>query len=54
MAPFKHLVRSELDVTDQLADKMLCLPITNEIPTATIDYICRALKHELGDLVSRS
>jgi dTDP-4-amino-4,6-dideoxygalactose transaminase len=54
MAPFKHLVRSELDVTDQLADKMLCLPITNEIPTATIDYICGALRHELDDLVSRS
>jgi len=54
MAPFKHLVRSKLEVTDQLADKMLCLPITNEIPTATVDYICGALTHELDDLVSRS
>jgi dTDP-4-amino-4,6-dideoxygalactose transaminase len=53
MAPFKHLVRSALEVTDQLADKMLCLPITNEIPTATIDYICGALMHELDDLLSR-
>jgi dTDP-4-amino-4,6-dideoxygalactose transaminase len=54
MAPFKHLVRTELEVTDQLADKMLCLPITNEIPAATIDYICGALRQELDDLVSRS
>lgn len=51
MAPFKDVVRSDLDVTDQLVDRMLCLPITSEIPAETIEYICGVVKHELTDLV---
>ncbi len=51
MAPFKNLVRSELDISEQLADTMLCLPITSEIPEATVDYICGVLKHELDDIL---
>ena len=51
MAPFKDVARSDLDVTDQLVDRMLCLPITSEIPAETIEYICGVVKHELTDLV---
>jgi len=51
MAPFKDVSRSNMDVTDQLADRMLCLPITSEIPSETIEYICGVVKHELADLV---
>lgn len=53
MSPFKHLVRSELEVTDRLADRMLSLPITNEIPESTTAHVIDVLKHELADLVSR-
>lgn len=48
MAPFKQHVRLELEVTDQLADKTLCLPITNEIPEATTEYVIGVFKHELS------
>jgi perosamine synthetase len=51
MAPFKDLARSELGISEHLADKMLCLPITSEIPEATVDYICGVLKQELDDIL---
>jgi dTDP-4-amino-4,6-dideoxygalactose transaminase len=51
MAPFKDLARSELEVTEQLIDTMLCLPITSEIPEATVDFICGVLKEELADIL---
>jgi dTDP-4-amino-4,6-dideoxygalactose transaminase len=51
MAPFKHLAPAELEVTEQLAGRTLCLPITNEIPESTTEFICGALKYELRDLV---
>jgi len=46
-----NLVRSELDTSEQLADTMLCLPITSEIPEATVDYICGVVKQELDDIL---
>jgi dTDP-4-amino-4,6-dideoxygalactose transaminase len=52
MAPFKHLVSSELEVTDRLADRMLSLPITNEIPESTTEHVIAILKHELRILVA--
>lgn len=52
MSPFKHLVRSELEVTTQLADRMLSLPITNEIPESTTEHVIDVLKHELDDLLT--
>ncbi|MDT5013423.1 MAG: perosamine synthetase [Mycobacterium sp.] len=39
MSPFKHLVRNDLEVTNQLADRMLSLPITNEIPEWTTVHV---------------
>lgn len=54
MSPFKHLVRCELEVTDRLADRMLSLPITNEIPESTTAHVIDVLTHELGDLVRSS
>lgn len=52
MAPFKHLAGSELEVTNRLADRMLSLPITNEIPESTTEHVIAVLKHELRDLVA--
>lgn len=52
MSPFKHLVRTELEVTNRLADRMLSLPITNEIPESTTEHVIAVLKHELRDLVA--
>ena len=52
MAPFKHLAHTALEVTEELAGRMLCLPITNEIPKSTTEFICGALKHELRNLTS--
>ena len=54
MSPFKHLVRAPLEVTDQLADRMLSLPITNEIPESTTQHVIDVLRFELEDLVARS
>lgn len=51
MAPFKHLVRSDLEVTDRLADCMLSLPITNELPESTTRHVIDVLRYELRDLV---
>jgi hypothetical protein len=51
MPPFRHLVRSTLEVTDRLADCMLSLPITNEIPEATTQHVIDVLKYELRELV---
>jgi dTDP-4-amino-4,6-dideoxygalactose transaminase len=52
MSPFKHLVNSELEVTDRLADRMLSLPITNEIPESTTQHVIDVLKYELASLVA--
>jgi perosamine synthetase len=54
MSPFKHLVRNDLEVTNQLADRMLSLPITNEIPESTTEHVIAVLKHELRDLVAEA
>jgi perosamine synthetase len=54
MSPFKHLVRAPLEVTDALADRMLSLPITNEIPESTTQHVIDVLRFELEDLVARS
>lgn len=50
MGPFKDLRRGELEVTEQLVDSMLCLPITSEIPESTTEYVCGVLSHELAQL----
>ena len=52
MAPFKHLVRNELEVTERLADRMLSLPITNEIPESTAEFVVGVLEYELKDLLA--
>jgi dTDP-4-amino-4,6-dideoxygalactose transaminase len=52
MAPFKHLVRTPLEVTDQFADCMLSLPITNELPQSTAEYVIGVLRDELEDLTA--
>jgi dTDP-4-amino-4,6-dideoxygalactose transaminase len=54
MSPFKHLVRAELETTDRLADRMLSLPITNEIPESTTQHVIDVLRFELEDLVARA
>jgi dTDP-4-amino-4,6-dideoxygalactose transaminase len=52
MGPFKQFAHTTLEVTEQVAGKMLCLPITNEIPESTTEFICGALEHELRNLTS--
>lgn len=52
MRPFVGLTRVPLPVTDALADKVICLPITNEIPDATVQTVAETVAFEL-DAIAR-
>ena len=52
MRPFAGFTRAPLPVTDELIDKVVCLPITNEIPDATVQAVAEVVAFEL-DAIAR-
>lgn len=53
MPPFANLRCAPLPVTEHLADKVICLPISNEIPDATVQTVAEAVAFELNDLLRK-
>lgn len=48
MRPFAGFARAPLPVTEALADRVICLPISNEIPDATVQAVAETVAFELG------
>lgn len=51
MRAYVDLPRQDLPVTDAIADRLISLPISNEIPDATVQFVAAVLLAEVDELI---
>jgi dTDP-4-amino-4,6-dideoxygalactose transaminase len=52
MPPLAGHARGDLRVTDDIADRVLCLPVTNEIPDDTVRFVAATAAYELASALT--
>ncbi|MCX4824572.1 DegT/DnrJ/EryC1/StrS family aminotransferase [Streptomyces sp. NBC_01142] len=53
MRAYAHLAAEDLPVTEQIADRLISVPISNEIPDSTVRLVAGILLTEFGELTGQ-